>query len=324
MKQIMHFMLVLALGLPLSAFALFEECKDFFPEQQIPVSTEIGQDLCFNEFAIYYSPTHKKPIYTVEKLNGPKLEQARPRRTNQFYEEARLPKAVRSSLADYRGSGFDRGHNVPAGDMTSEQGMAQSFSLANMMPQARQNNQGVWAKNVEEPTRQYAKRIQGDVYIYTGSTGSRGAIGKNQVTVPMYLYKLVYDPHEKRAWGYWVDNTDDAVMSAPISYPELEKRTGIQFHLPIPKEQPKLGGWYPIFFEQYSAQKVDNIIANIKAGRVAGVEIHYDANQTLAMQLVNAIESKTSLKVKLKQESTPDSPSTSYQHNQVSVIVRAP
>jgi endonuclease G, mitochondrial len=327
MKQIVHFMLVLALGLPFSAFAIFEQCRQFFPEQQTPISTELGQDLCFDEFAIYYSPIHKKPIYTVEKLNGPKLEQPRPRRTNQFYEEARLPQVARSSLSDYRGSGFDRGHNVPAGDMTSEQGMAQSFSLANMMPQARKNNQGIWAKNVEEPTRQYAKRVQGDLYVYTGSTGSRGVIGKNRVTIPMHLYKLVYDPQEKRAWAYWVENTDDAVMSAPISYQELEKRTGIQFHLPIsapaPNEQAKLGGWYPVFFEQYSEQKVDNIIANIKAGRVTSIEIHYDANLLLATELVSVIEGKTSLKVKLVQQSLPDSPTTSYKRNQVSVIVRS-
>jgi hypothetical protein len=32
-----------------------------------------------------------------------------------------------------------------------------------MMPQARQNNQGIWAKNVEEPTRLYVKRAAGDV-----------------------------------------------------------------------------------------------------------------------------------------------------------------
>ena len=322
MRQTVYFLLAAIFSMPFSAFAIFDDCKHFFPDQHTPISIEVGQDLCFDEFAIYYSPTHKKPIYTVEKLNGPKLENPRPRRTNQFYEEARLPKAARSSLSDYRGSGFDRGHNVPAGDMTTESGMAQSFSLANMMPQARQNNQGIWAKNVEEPTRQYAKRIQGNLFVYTGSTGTKGAIGKNQVTVPADLFKLVYDPQEKRAWAYWVQNTDDAVMSPPISYQELEKRTGIQFHLPISADQPRLGAWYPVFFEQYSEQKVKEIIANIQAGRIAGIEIHYDTNIELAKKLLNTIEAQSSLKVKMMQERPPESSGITYKRDQVSVIVR--
>jgi len=87
---------------------------------------------------------------------------------------------------------------VPAGDMSKENAMAQSFSLANMMPQARLNNQGIWAKNVEEPTRLYVKRAQGDIYVFTGSTGNQGSIGKNRVTIPSNLFKLVYDPHKMR------------------------------------------------------------------------------------------------------------------------------
>jgi endonuclease G len=111
--------------------------------------------------------------------------------------------------------------------------MAQSFSLANMMPQARQNNQGIWAKRVEEPTRMYVKRIDGDIYVFTGSTGNMGSIGKSKVTVPAYLYKLVYDPTKQLAWAYWIENTNEAQVSPLISYSELMQRTGIDFHLPL-------------------------------------------------------------------------------------------
>ncbi|MEY3418660.1 MAG: hypothetical protein RJA46_431 [Pseudomonadota bacterium] len=233
MKFLATLLTLLALWLPLSASALFDQCKDLFPAQQVPTTTQAGRDLCFDDFAIYYSPVDKKPVYTVEKLNGEQLQAPHPRRTNQFYEEARLPLSERALLTDYRGSGFDRGHNVPAGDMTSERGMAQSFSLANMMPQARQNNQGIWAKRVEEPTRMYIKRAQGNIYVFTGSVGHAGSIGKGKVTIPSHLFKLVYDPNKKLAWAYWVENTDDAQMSAPISYAELIQKTGIDFHLPV-------------------------------------------------------------------------------------------
>lgn len=333
-----NLLLISALWLPLSASALFDQCRDLFPAQQVPSTTQTGRDLCFDDFAILYSPTDKKPIYTVERLNGVQLQAPHPRRTNQFYEEARLPFHERALLADYRGSGYDRGHNVPAGDMTREQGMAQSFSLANMMPQARENNQGVWAKRVEEPTRMYIKRAQGDVYVFTGSVGYAGSIGKNKVTIPSHLYKLVYDPNKKTAWAYWVENTDDAQISPLISYSELFQKTGIDFHLPIetmeskpskpaekavPDSRKLIGGWYPIFFDQYSAEKVAAIISSIKAGRVASIQIQYDRNLDLAQKLLDEIQAQGLIQATLSQSSPPDSPNVSYERNRVIAIVHS-
>ncbi len=337
MKFLAKLLLFSSLWLPLSASALFDQCKDLFPAQQVPSANQTGRDLCFDDFAIFYSPFDKKPIYTIERLNGEQLQAPHPRRTNQFYEEARLPAHERALLADYRGSGYDRGHNVPAGDMTRERGMAQSFSLANMMPQARQNNQGIWAKRVEEPTRMYIKRAEGDVYVFTGSVGNAGSIGRSRVTIPSHLYKLVYDPNKKLAWAYWVENTDDAQMSAPISYAELVQKTGIDFHLPLEANDsavskptarnssaPKqlVGGWYPIFFDQYSPEKVAAIISNIKAGKVASVQLQYDRNSELAQRLAHEIQAQSLMQVGLSQSSPPDSPNVSYERNRVIAIVR--
>ena len=337
MKFLAKLLLFSSLWLPLSASALFDQCKDLFPAQQVPSANQTGRDLCFDDFAIFYSPSDKKPIYTIERLNGEQLQAPHPRRTNQFYEEARLPAHERTLLADYRGSGYDRGHNVPAGDMTRERGMAQSFSLANMMPQARQNNQGIWAKRVEEPTRMYIKRAEGDVYVFTGSVGNAGSIGKSRVTIPSHLYKLVYDPNKKLAWAYWVENTDDAQMSAPISYAELVQKTGIDFHLPLEANDssvskpaardssaPKqlVGGWYPIFFDQYSPEKVAAIISNIKSGKVASVQLQYDRNSELAQRLAHEIQVQSLMQVSLSQSSPPDSPNVTYERNRVIAIVR--
>ena len=338
MKWLVKLFLLVTLGVPLSASALFDQCKELFPAQQIPTTPQLGRDLCFDDFAVYYSPTDKKPIYTVERLNGVQLQAPHPRRTNQFYEEARLPFHERALLADYRGSGFDRGHNVPAGDMTQERGMAQSFSLANMMPQARQNNQGIWAKRVEEPTRMYIKRAQGEIYVFTGSTGHAGSIGRGRVTIPEHLYKLVYDPNKKTAWAYWVDNTNDAQMSPPIPYAELMQKTGIDFRLPIEINESSLtqrpeksasnrkqwvGGWYPVFFDQYSPEKMAAIVANLKAGRIASIQIQYDRNLELAQKLAQEIQAQSLMQATLSQSSPPDSPTVSYERNRVTVIVHS-
>ncbi len=219
--------------LPGVGFAQFDACLDQFPQHRIPVVSEQGRDLCFDSFAVYYSPLAKKPIYTVERLNRARLSGERPERTENFYEEARLRSVERSTLADYRGSGYDRGHNAPAADMPNDNAMAQSFSLANMMPQAPENNRGVWAKDVERATRKFAMRAQGDVYVYTGSVGNAGSIGAGHVVVPQYLYKLVYDEAGHRAWAFWVPNTNDARVDGVISYQELMRRTGYDFKLDV-------------------------------------------------------------------------------------------
>jgi endonuclease G len=207
-----------------------------------------------------------------------------------------------------------------------------------MMPQARQNNQGIWAKRVEEPTRQYIKRVQGDVFVYTGSVGQAGSIGKSKVTIPSHLYKLVYDPTKRIAWAYWVENTDDAQMNPPISYAELVLKTGIDFHLPLdinenkPSKQANMatsgsrdfvGGWYPVFFDQYSSEKAAAMISSIKADRISSVQIQYDCNTELAQKLFQEIQAQGLTQVTLSQSSPPDSPALNYERNRVTVIVQS-
>jgi endonuclease G len=46
-----------------------------------------------------------------------------------------VPAHQRSKPAHYKGSGFDRGHLAPAGDMRSDEAMNDSFRLSNVSPQ---------------------------------------------------------------------------------------------------------------------------------------------------------------------------------------------
>lgn len=235
----------LLLSISAASHAAFDACRDYFPNQTPPrVSASPGQtrDLCMSDFAILHSGESKTAVFVVEKLNRARLIDAQDeKRTDDFYEEARLPSSHRARLADYKESGYDRGHLVPAADMPTPEAMAQSFSLANMVPQASENNRGIWAKNVEKPTRQYVMRAKGDVFVFTGPVfpDRPETIGSGRVWVPSHLYKLVYDAAENRAWAFWVENRDEARMSRPISYEELVRRVGIEF---LPGIKPALGG----------------------------------------------------------------------------------
>ena len=229
---------VLALLLAFAAQAAedFRACLQFFAQAQPPLVAlrPTTHALCFDAFAVLYSGESKTPVYVAEKLNRETMALAHEKRGNLFFADARLPAAERANLEDYAASGYDRGHMAPAADMTTPQAMEQSFSLANMVPQAPEHNRGTWAKSVELATRKFAARAEGDVYVITGpvfvpSIAASPSIGPGRVHVPAYLFKLVYDQASNRAWAYWQANDDATRGSKPIRYEELVLRTGVVF-----------------------------------------------------------------------------------------------
>jgi endonuclease G len=214
----------------------FSACTQFFAKAQPPTvaPNHANRALCYDAFAILHSGESKTPVFVAQKLNRAAVEDADEKRATKFFSDARLPAAERATLEDYKHSGWSRGHMAPAGDMPTVQAMAQSFSLANMVPQAAKHNGGAWAKTVEEATRKYAARARGDVFVITGpvyepSIDQSPSIGPSKVRVPKYLFKLVYDDAENRAWAHWHLNDDATRGSRPISYAELVKRTGVNF-----------------------------------------------------------------------------------------------
>ncbi len=227
--------LVLAPSPALATQNDFNQCREIFAENTPPIIQNEGElktrALCFSGFAVLHSGRSHTPVFSAERLNRSILKDAKhKKRTNKFFADARLPHAERAELDDYKHSGFDKGHMAPAADMATAASMAQCFSLANMIPQAPINNRKAWA-GIEKATRKYIMRAEGDVFVITGPVfdNTPQTIGFNQVWVPHYIYKLVYDPSAHKAWAHWIENSDTARPSKPISYEELVKRTGINF-----------------------------------------------------------------------------------------------
>ena len=191
----------------------FGDCKQHFPNPTPPTIKRAGmREVCFDEFAILHSAQARSPVFVAERLTAAKVRSARnEKRSDQFYEEARLPVSSRAHLTDYARSGFDRGHMAPAGNMPNARAMAQSFSLANIVPQDAENNRGVWA-DIEKATRHFALRASGNVFVFTGPhyQGTPEHIGPSRIPVPTHLWKVVYDEAGQRAWAYWLPNTSTA------------------------------------------------------------------------------------------------------------------
>lgn len=212
----------------------FEGCSTLFPRGVPPTLPPQGvqwktRELCFDSFAVLHSGLTRTPVFSVERLTRSQILDAKDeKRTDVFFADARLPRDERAELGDYQGSGFDRGHMSPGGDMPNPNAMAQSFSLANIIPQAPKNNQTTW-QSVESSTRKYVLRAKGNVFVFTGPAFLQdvGTL-RNRVKIPSHIYKLVYDEESNRAWAYWMENSNSARIQPPISYQEFSRRLGFE------------------------------------------------------------------------------------------------
>ncbi|WP_143306552.1 DNA/RNA non-specific endonuclease [Chitinophaga vietnamensis] len=121
-------------------------------------------------------------------------------RSNDFRADNTLPAGwYQVQNTSYTGSGFDRGHNCPSGDRTSDAtANSATFLMTNMMPQAPNNNRNTWA-NLENYTRTLVNSGN-EVYVICGSygqggTGSLGGvtttIDNGNVTVPSNIWKVI-------------------------------------------------------------------------------------------------------------------------------------
>ena len=208
--------LIVAWVLALPGTGWAGDCAGLFAQGRRPEITnpKLAQrlvPLCFDAFAVLHSGAARTPLYAAEHLTSASVAAARRvDRVDTFHDEDALPPDERGRLDDYVHSGFDRGHMAPAGDMPTGPAQAQSFSLANIVPQDRELNRGLWSA-IEESVRRLATR-RGALYVVTGPIYSGDALQaiNGRVLVPTQLFKALYDPETGEAGAYLVANRDDA------------------------------------------------------------------------------------------------------------------
>ena len=181
----------------------------------------------------------------------------------------RADPAIRKGSAtpdDYRGSGYDRGHMVPAADMAYDRvAMDETFLMSNISPQSRNFNQGIW-RELEELTRDWAKKFK-RLYIVSGpvlSKEPKGYIGKdNEVAIPAAYYKVILDldDPEQKGIAFVLDNevNYEPLYKFAVSIDEVEALTGINFYEDfMPAElEAELEGNFNIDLWPFNKRKYD-------------------------------------------------------------------
>ncbi|HEY0195138.1 MAG TPA: DNA/RNA non-specific endonuclease [Kofleriaceae bacterium] len=97
---------------------------------------------------------------------------------------------AQATLADYSGSGYDRGHMCPSADRTKTTAAnQQTFYLTNMVPQAGNNNRGPWV-GLENYLRDLVSSGK-EIYVIAGGTFSAGSkIVGDGLVVPDKTWKV--------------------------------------------------------------------------------------------------------------------------------------
>lgn len=230
------FLLLVLITFNVSANQIDERCPSNVL-WQAPISIDgNNQYLCRTAYAVNYNYKTKTPFYVLEHITSQHIIKNSIRKNN-FREDYEIPIQFRSTLKDYAGADYDRGHLGAAGNFTYDKTvMSESFLLSNMMPQDYNNNRRIW-NVLEQHVRDLVGKFS-EVYVITGTIYGSGYknIGKG-VGVPTEIYKIIIDPKNLRAIAFRFPNApiDPKFMSNyVVSVKSIEDTTGINFSPKIP------------------------------------------------------------------------------------------
>jgi endonuclease G len=167
-----------------------------------PVSTTVVQLICRQAYLVGYDAPAKLPRYVTYTLQ-PQNALGCVARTNAFAADESIPNGATPS--DYIGTGYDKGHMSPDGDLSwDKQVEYESFLMSNMSPQAGSLNRGIW-KLLETSVRGWSVQRNQSYTVYVGGLYSNNdkTIGKG-VVVPHGFYKIVINnqTYEVAGWSF--------------------------------------------------------------------------------------------------------------------------
>jgi endonuclease G len=203
------------------------------PAVLLPASSEHQPTVHHLAFSLEYSEYHEQAAWVAYVVDGDRLRGTIPR-TDNFRPDLEISSGS-SSLADYRRSGFDRGHLAPAALMKwSRTAMSESFLMSNMSPQRPAFNRGIW-KKLEALVRTWGSK-EDRLHVVTGPVLTEGlaTIGPNHVSVPDYFFKVIldYQVPDYKAIGFVLPNraSKAPLRQFSMAVDDVEELTGHDFY----------------------------------------------------------------------------------------------
>jgi endonuclease G len=203
-------------------------------QELLPTSTT-HQIVRHTYYTLSYSEPNEQAEWVYYELNVD-MVRGMQKRTDDYRPDEKIT-TISAQLEDYRGSGYDRGHLCPAGDMKlNPVSMSESFYLSNMSPQDKDFNAGIW-NDLENKVRSWVL-VKGKLYVVTAGvlTTNLGKIGTDGVTVPKYFYKVLYDPKREKMIAFIIphENSSKPLQTYVVTVDYIESITGIDFFPDLP------------------------------------------------------------------------------------------
>lgn len=159
----------------------------------LPAKVDSNQILTYSQFSLSYNEQHEQADWVAYTLTEEEVVMKQDR-CNCFKSDKQII-TKSAAKSDYGSTGFDLGHLSPAADNNlSALANEESFLMSNISPQTPTFNRGVW-KSLETWVREQAE-LHSVLYVVTGPVFSNnlGTLGKNEVTIPGYFYKVILRP----------------------------------------------------------------------------------------------------------------------------------
>lgn len=188
-----------------------------------------------------YNTSYGIPNWVAYEITRSEATSTEAERKDKFMPDPKV-KGHSATNADYKGSGYDKGHMAPAADMKwSQIVMDQSFYFTNICPQAPGLNRGAW-KNLEENIRLWAIRDSALVVICGPLFTQEPVryIPQTQVAIPDAYFKVVCSPYTPEPRGIAFIFPNAKASKHPREYVttinSVEQITGMDFLSQLPDE----------------------------------------------------------------------------------------
>lgn len=211
------------------------EGRNYLPSAQ-------GQLIHHEHYSLSYLEEFEQPEWVAYELKKSNLFKKHVPRSGDFRSDSAV-KTTSANKADYKRSGYSRGHLVPAGDMAFDQNaMSETFFMSNMSPQSIPFNGGIW-RELEEQVRDWAKKYN-HLYVVSGPVLTEKPIdyiGHNDVAVPASYYKVILDMNRgnPRGIGYIIPHktSEEPLEKYAVTIDEVEQLTKIDFFKDLMPEE---------------------------------------------------------------------------------------
>jgi endonuclease G len=252
----------------ISVFLMLVSMQSFAWEQRAPLPPQAcqphspygfaatqrtAQPICREAYLVAYDAPAKIPVYVAYTLLPQNALGCWPR-TNAFVADKSVVGGAKPD--DYAGTGYDKGHAAPDGDLSwSEIVEYESFLMTNMYPQHGSLNRGIW-KLLETSVRGWAVQYKQPFTIYVGAFygPNNETIGAGKVVVPHGYYKIVINQATGEVAGWAFPHTKPYVnlgndltkFRLPIS--QIQTNAGVQYKFPANAKEVNPGSEWKVDF----------------------------------------------------------------------------